>query len=273
MAVATFRDRALLALGEPDAFGSLLSPDGQAIRTVLGATYDLPSLRIDRIDGVAVAGIELQHPIGVTGRRSGAWTQTVPAYTRTEFTVDTATAADVAWIDILARLRVTVVAEADPAGADAVTSRNAGSFTTVEQFRQQFPYVDVDAFMAGHGIETVEELRTRFDYVRTGVQLRTPGPFDPADPVNRRTLDVTVAAVTVDPLDLAQGLRAVRLVAERTRALGGASPDGIPAEDAAAYAPAVVFAAGGPAALGITTAAVEELFARAGVAALFLSTS
>jgi hypothetical protein len=267
----------MLELGDPAAFGELLLPaedsGRQLIRTMLAAAYDLSAVRIDQVRDVAVDELELQHPLFATDRKTGSWTQTVPSYTRTEIALDEATSRDPVWIDILARLRVTVVAEIDPSGAESVVTETADGFTTLDEFRRRFPFVDLDAFLAEHGISTVEQLRDAFQYLLTTVRLRTAAPFDPDDPANVRTLSVALATVAVDPFDLAEGLRAAQVIRETSRTLTGATPTAVPVECTAAYAVAVVFAGAGPGGNGITAAAVQQLFARAGVAALFLNTS
>ncbi|MGI5328744.1 hypothetical protein [Actinomadura nitritigenes] len=270
----SFRDRTLVQLADPAAFRTLLlpaaDPDRGALRTVLGAAFDLAAVRIDQVRDVAVDELDLQRPLFPTDRITGNWTQTVPGYTRTELALDEARAAAPVWIDVLARLRVTVVAEIDPAGAESAGTEPVDSFATLEEFRRRFPFVDLDAFMREHGISTVEQLREAFQYMVTTVRLKTPQPFDPDDPANVRTLGVALAVVAVDPFDLAAGLRAARLVREAGRARSGPNPATIPAETAAPYALAAVLAQSGPADAGLTAADVQRLYARAGVAALFL---
>ncbi|MCA1705893.1 MAG: hypothetical protein LC808_22590 [Actinobacteria bacterium] len=273
--MTTFRDQAMLKLSDPAAFGGLLLPAGdidrQLIRTILAATYDLSAVRIDHVRDVAVGELELQHPLFAKDRKVGTWTQTVPSYTRTELTLDEAKSRNPTWIDILARLRVTVVTEIDPAGAESVVAETIDGFTTLDEFRQRFPFIDLNAFLAEHGISTVEQLRDAFQYLQTTVRLRAAAPFDPDDPANVHTLSVALATVAVDPFDLAEGLRAAQVIREASRTLIGATPTAVPVECTAPYALAIVFARAGPGGNGITVAAVEQLFARAGVAALFLS--
>jgi hypothetical protein len=275
--MVAFRDQVMLDLNDPAAFRALLLPAGDSerrlIRTMLAATYDLSAVRIHEVRDVSVDSLELQHPLFVTDRRVGAWTQTVPSYTRTELTVDAARTRHPVWIDILARLRVTVVTEVDPAGAESVFAEPVDDFTTFDEFRQRFPFIDLDAFLAEHGISTVQQLRDAFQYVLTTVRLQAAAPFDPDDPANMHTLSVALATVAVDPFDLAEGLRAAQVVRQVSRTLTGATPTAVPVESTAPFALAVVFAARGPADSGTTTTAVERLFAMAGVAALFLNTT
>jgi hypothetical protein len=271
--MAAFRDRALLELSDPAALGALLSPTGDAgdgpARTLLNACYDLSAARIDQVHDVRVRQVSLQRPLFPSGRRDGVWSQTVPSFTRAELSLDVPSPTDPIWVDVLAGLDVTVVADVDPAGAESVLSRAFDDFATLDEFRARFSFFDLDAFMAEHHISTVEQLRDAFDYVVTEVRLRTPAAFDPDDPANTHTLPVTLAAVIVDPFDLAGGLRATRLVREAARKLPGAPLAALPAEATEPYATAVVVAAD---ALpdGLVAADLIRLYAAEGVAALVL---
>jgi hypothetical protein len=274
--VTAFRDKVLLELSDPAALGAALTPadnsgDGR-VRTILAATYDLSAARIDQVRDAQVRQVALQRPLFPAGRQDGVWFQTQPSFTRTEFSLNLPAPADPIWIDLLAGIDVTVVAEVDPAGAESVLSRAFDDFTTFDEFRARFSFFDLDAFLAKHHISTVEELRDAFDYVVTDIQLRTPGAFDPNDPANTHRLPVTLAAVVVDPFDLAAGLRATRLLREAAKGLTGAPVAGIPAETIEPYATAVVVPADGLPD-GLTATDVEQLYAGQGVASLFLSTT
>ncbi|MET7479555.1 hypothetical protein ABZT17_35050 [Streptomyces sp. NPDC005648] len=271
--MTAFRDRALLALSDPVALGALLSPTGASgdrrLRTMLATAYDLAAVRIDTVTGTRVREIALQRPLFPTARQDGVWSQIVPAYSRTELTLNVPAPARPVWIDVRAGIDVTLVAEVDPAGAESVVTRAFDDFTTFDEFRARFTFFDLDAFLAEHGISTVAELKDSFHYLVTDIRLRTPPPFDPGDPANTHTLPLTLAAVVVDPFDLAGGLRATRLVREAARSLTVPPPAGLPAEAGEAYATAVVLAADGLPD-GLTAADVEQLCAGEGVVSLFL---
>ncbi|MFL6118350.1 hypothetical protein [Actinophytocola sp.] len=268
--MTVFGDRVLRELSDPGTLGTLLLPSADAdgkVRTMLGATYDLTAVRIDGVSAVQVRDVALERPVFRAGRQDGSWSQLVPAYTRTEVSFTVPSPADPLWVDVLAEIDVTVVAEVDPSGAESVLSKGFDTFTTLDEFRARFTFLDLDAFLAEHHISTVEELRDAFDYVVTEIQLRTPTTFHADDPANTHTLPVTLAAVVSDPFDLTAGLRATRLVREAATTLTGAVPAGIPTEVTAAYATAVVAAAD-----GLDTADIERLYATEGVVTLFLST-
>jgi hypothetical protein len=274
--MTVFGDRALRELSDPAALGALLLPAGDTtgsrVRTMLAASYDLSAARVDQVSSVQVRTVGLQRPLFPVGRQDGTWSQLVPSFTRTELTLTLPAPADPLWIDLLAGIDVTTVTEVDPSGAEAVLSKAFDDFVTLDDFRARFAFFDLDAFLAVHHITTVEELRDAFDYVVTEIQLRKPAAFDPNDPANRHTLPVTLAAVIVDPFDLAAGLRATRLIREAAKTITGAAPAGIPVEVTEAYATAVVVAADGLPG-GLTAADVEQLYASEGVVTLFVPTT
>jgi len=272
--MTVFGDRALRELSDPAALRALFAgePGDTRVRTMLAAAYDLSAARIDQISDVQVRSVGLERPLFPVGRQDGAWSQLVPSYTRTELTLSVPAPADPLWIDLLARIDVTVVTEVDPSGAEAVLSKGFDSFTTLDEFRARFAFFDLDAFLAEHHISTVEELRDAFDYVVTEIQLRKPTRFDPSDPANTHTLPVTLAAVIVDPFDLTAGLRATRLVREAAKGLTGPAPPGLPIEVSEAYATAVVAAADGLPG-GLTAAQAEQFYGKEGVVSLFVPTT
>jgi hypothetical protein len=272
--MASFTDRVLLELGAAAGLGAALAPaddpDRQLVRTLLAATYDLSTARIDTVRSAVVSSVTAARPLVPVAKRTGLWTQTVPSYLRAEVTLDVPLPTEPVWVDLLARLDVTVAAEVDPGGAEAVLTRAVEGFATLDEFRARFTFIDLDAFLAEHGISTVEELRVAFQYLITEIRLRAPGPFDRDDPANAHTLPVTLAVLAVDPVDLTAGLRAARLVTEAVRDSAGAPALTAPIEQTAAYATAVVFDAGGLDAAGLAATAVQQLFAREGVVSLFL---
>jgi hypothetical protein len=273
--MVSLRDRVLLQLGNPDGLATALLPTGdtvgQRVRTMLAAAYDLTAVRFDRVTAVTVRDLALEQPLVPVGRRVGVWQQTVPSYHRSDLTMDVPVPTEPVWVDVLAHLDVSVVAEVDPAGAERVLAHGFDQFTTFDEFRARFQFIDLDAFLARHHISTVEELRDAFDYIVTEVQLRQPGPFDGTDPANAHTVPVGLAVVAVDPFDLAEGLRAARRVGQAARDLIAKAPATLPAEPIAAYATAVVLTRNSVVAGDPSDTEVEQLFAREGVVSLFLN--
>jgi hypothetical protein len=273
--MASFRDRVLLELSDATRLAAALLPAADAagarIQTMLAASYDLSSTRIDQVRGVTTQAVKLEQPLFPVGRQTGGWSQTVPSFSRTDLTLDVPAPANPVWVDLLAHLTVTVAAEVDPGGVEAVLAKGFDTYRTLEEFRARFAFIDLDEFMGRHHITTVEELRDAFDYVVTEIRLRKPGPFNPGDPANTHTLPVTLAAVVMDPFSLTDGLRAARLIQDAAKDLTGPTSAAIPAEPVAAYATAVVFSGAALGAAGLTATDVEQLYAAQGVVSLFLN--
>lgn len=275
--MASFRDSVLAEFSDATKLGELLLPpsdtDRRAIRTALGATFDLAAARIERVQGATIREIVLEHPLFPLGRQRGTWEQTVPHYTRSELMLQVSAPDVPVWVDLLVRLDVTVVAEVDPAGAEAVLVSGFDDFTTLDEFRARFAFIDLDAFMAAHHLSTVEDLRDAFDYLVAEIRLRQPSPFDPNDPANVHTLHVTLAMIAIDPLDLTDGLRAARLVSRAAQGIVAKPPTSIPVEVIAPYSIAVIFSQAALTGSGFTAAMVRDLFAQVGVMTLFFSTN
>lgn len=193
-----FVDRTLLRLGDPARLAVELStpaPDPQALGMLLASVHDLEHVRLESISQVAVPELRVQLPLFPAARQVGTWTRTQPSYVVTEVAVENRGGVDPVWVDLLARLRVTLVAETDPGGVESVLAKSMDDFATLEEFREQFRYIDVDDFMARHRLQTVEDLREAFEYLITEVRFRAPEPFDPADPRNQHDVEFELAVL------------------------------------------------------------------------------
>lgn len=270
----TFSDRVLLQLSDPDDLAKLLAPIGAPpparLSTIVSAVYDLAHARIDRIDQVTVRDVLLQRPLFPVLHHVGTWTGVVPAYSRSDVAVDRTAIAEPLWVDLLSTVVLRVVVEVDPGGVESVRTEEIEGFTTLEEFRARFRFIDLDDFMGRHSITTVEELREAYRYFLTEVRLRTPPVFDPTDPVNGHDIEVMLALLVRDQLDITTTLRDAKLV----RAL---ADDVVctPAQSALGdakepYALAVVFPQAALVPTGTNATAVHDLFAREDVLSLFV---
>lgn len=260
------QDRGLKTIADIGSLTSLLTPHAQLL---VERTHTLEYERIDSVKHLRVLGATLGEPLFAPLRRRGAWNQVVPAPTRTEFSWEGEGAAPL-WIDVIADLEVDVVAETDPGGLESVVARAVDTYRTIEEFRAQFSYLNLDEFMASHGLGTVEDLRDAGEYLRTEVRLRHPPPFDATDPVNVRTVSVAVAVLIADPADVVAALRATRLVAAaaRDRPLppSGFGVRSAPYALAAAFTPHPQ-----PANQALSKDEITVLFDGAGITPLFLT--
>ncbi|WP_158835383.1 hypothetical protein [Streptomyces sp. NRRL S-350] len=269
--MSKFSDAVLLALGNSDGLKSALTPQGDTtgVRTLVGAVNDSDLVRVDRVQDVAVGDIALQVPFVPPRRVEGDLSRILPSHARTDLRLGIA--GDPVWADILARVRVELVAEVDPGGVEDVVTRLVDTSGTLDEFRAQVPFLDVDEFMKHHHLKTIEDLRDAYEYLVAEFRMRAPPVFDPADPANAYGIEIAVAVLVLDSLDLTAGLRAAKEFRAATGHLLSPAGATVPGEAVAPYAVAVVLPTPG-AASDPTTGDVTKLFAGEGVLSLFFPT-
>jgi hypothetical protein len=271
--VSTFGDLFLLDRSTPAALASLLAPAGSPppprLLVLAGSVYDLANARLDRLVGVGVRDVVLQQPLFPVHRHAGTWTGVVPAYTRSELVVERRGGLSPLWVDIGATVVLTAVVELDPGGIDSVRTQEIEGFTSLEDFRARFGFIDLDDFMARHGLETVEDLREAYRYLKAEIRLRAPPTFDPDDPVNRLDVDVPVALLLRDTLDLTAALRDAKLLRSVAHDVLSPPVRRVFGEATAPCAPVLVFPRTALPPAGPTETAVHAFFAREGVLSVF----
>ena len=127
----------------------------------------------------------------------------------------------------LVTLDLTLLLEVDPGAVESILTHNLADFNTLDEFRNQFRFIDLAAFMAKHGLTTVEELKEAYHYLITEIRLRTPPAFDPNDPANLIHFPLEVAILLRETLDVTEALRAIKwvqTVADQRRTRAGRSP-------------------------------------------------
>ena len=270
--MSEFVDRVLIQFSNPAQLIELLSPTADAtharILMLLNASYDMPLATVHDVRKITVRSLELARGFFPLERRSGTWTQTTPGLVRTEVAYEiTHYGRPAMWIDISATLNLTLLLEFDAAKVQSITPKMIEGFTTLDQFRNQFRFIDLDAFMAKHNLSTVEELRDAFDHLMLEIKMRAPPAFDPNDPANEYLLTLGVALLIRDGVDVAAALRDAKLarkVMEQTLAFQREAEAG---EMRTPYALVVVF----PAAEVSNADAVRDMFALEQVSALFVT--
>jgi hypothetical protein len=274
--MSTFVDQLLLQFSDPAQLAQLLAPAAdtthQRTRALLSAMYDFPdSSTIHEVQSVDVRAIEVQRPLLPPGYTRGTWTQTIPSHTRTDVVYETKDGLEPVWLDVSAEVSLVLVLEMDPGQVESITTRALADFNTLDEFRDQFRFIDLDAFMAEHDITTVEELRERYHYLLTEVRLRAPGPFDPNDPANAQRYTLNVAILIRETIDVQAALRDAKLARL-------ALEDGLTyrhevdtVEVRTPYAPVVVFPEGAFGGLPFDADAVRNVMAAEGVLALFVT--
>jgi hypothetical protein len=275
--VSEFVDRMLVGLGNTAALTRLLDPPGDPghdrVRALIDAAYDAPFARIHAVRRMQARSIEVARPLFPLREHHGSWTISTPAHTRADVQWQTVDRSTALWVDLAAELTVTLVLEVDSGEVESVLVRQIGAFASLEEFRAQFRMLDLDAFMAKHGIATLEDLREHYRYLLAEIRLRTPPPFDPADPANEVSYDLAAAILIRESLDVREALRAAKLA---RALLGRTTVRRAPTDDGALEprfpsVPVVVFPRPALGASSLTEDGIRSLFAGEGVVAILAS--
>jgi hypothetical protein len=247
--MSAFVDRTIMNLANPPTLRDLVDPPTDTtharIRALVSAVHDLPSAQLREVRGVTVRNSAAELPLFPAQRTQGTWTQTLPSQSRSDLSCEQTGTVPPQWLDVLAHLDVTLLLEVDPGEVDAIALDEVEGFTTLTEFRQHFRFIDLDDFMARHGISTVAELQKAFHYLRAEIKLKALPPFDPNDPANLHRFELDVAILVRDTVDVASTLRdakLMRLLAERTVAFHREAAGD--AQVRTPYAPLVIFPVG-----------------------------
>lgn len=268
-------DQLLLQFSDPAQVIQVLTPAGDLnqsrLRTLIGAVYELPFATLHKVQSVQVSSLERQQPLSPLGRLSGTWQQTIPTYTRTDLLLEQEQPGAPLWLDLVVKLDLTLVLEVDPGTVESILTRNLADFNTLAEFRNQFRFIDLDAFMASHGITTVDELKEAYHYLITEIRLRTPPAFDPNDPARQFHFPLTVAILLRDALDITEALRAAKWVQAAAAQRQAYQREAPPAEVHSVFAPLLIFPEAALNGLPFQAAAVQSFFAAENVLSLFVT--
>lgn len=273
--MSDYADRVMLSLSDPVNLRELVSPatDGthQRVRLLFATVYQLPFAAVHDVISVEVLDTEFQSPLFSRRRLAGTWTQTSPSYTRTDVLYEGLDVRAPVWVDLSARLALTVVLEVDPGEVESIRLRDLGEFSTLEEFRAKFRFFDLDAFMAEHGIATVAELKRAYRYLLGEIQLKAVPAFDPQDPAHRRRFELNLAVLIRDEIDVVACLRDARRAREAAERAVPYRREVAEGEVQTPYAPVLVLPAAAAPAAGADQAALERFFAAQEVLAVFVT--
>ena len=273
--MSAFADQMLVTLSDQAALRQLLDPPGDTghdrIRGLIGAMYETPHARIHAVRDVSMSRVERARPVFPARENRGTWTTTTPDYARADVEWRDVDQLAPLWVDLSADITVTLVLEVDAGEVESIMVREIGSIASLADFKSRFRYLDLDAFLAEHGISTVQELRDRFDYLLTEVRLKQPPAFDPDDPANRQRFDVSAAILIRDTLDVSGALRAAKL-ARAVLKRGTAYREEATAdfETTSPYAAVVIFPTASLQGTPFTEAGLRAFFAAEDVLAIFV---
>lgn len=273
--MSLFVDRLLLQLSDPAQLIQLLDPVGDTnhtrLRTLLNTMYDLEFATIHDIRNIKVQQVEFQRLLLPPHRTQGTWTQLIPSYTRTDVVFEDSGKLEPTWLDVVAKIGLTLLLEIDSGEVESVVVRAIEHFQTLDEFRAHFLFIDLEAFMIEHDITTVEQLKEHAHYLLAEIRLRKPAPFDPNNSANLHSYTLNLAILIRDAIDVTGVLRDVKLArVALERALSYRKEfDGT--EVRAPYAPIVIFPVASLGGLPFNADALQTFFDTEGILALFLT--
>ncbi|MEZ4861761.1 MAG: hypothetical protein R3C14_10650 [Caldilineaceae bacterium] len=268
-------DQLLLQFSDPTQLIQALTPasdTGQTfLRTLIGAVYDMPFATLHQVLNVQVQRVVRQVPIVPLGSLNGFWQQTIPSYTRTDLCLEQQQPQAPLWLDLLVTLDLTLLLEVDPGEVESILTHSLADFNTLDEFRNQFRFIDLDAFMAKHDITSVEELKEAYNYLITEIKLRTPPTFDPNDPANQIRFPLDVAILLRDAIDVTEAMRTAKWVQQVADQRRTYQRELSTAEVRSSLAPLVIFPTAALNGLPFTAAALQRFFAAEHILSLFVT--
>lgn len=271
--MVTFVDRALVAYHDPTALAQLLTggapgPYPRLVRLV-SSVYPTENVTVTAVSNLAVAGVtplvryELLETLSLTN------TSSQPTYALSEVRGIRRHSGRPAYADLLANLTLTIQATRDFGGIDTAEFDAIEDIQSFADFQSRFTYLDLDGFLAEHRITTVEELRTRYEYLRGELHFTAPTDDEKNPPTF--TVQIPLACLLSEGLTLVDALRLTTDLRAAADAADVGRTDPMFGPPQHAVATAIVFpaAALGP---GVPTAdQIDAVCAAVGVLPLFAS--
>ncbi len=272
--MSLFVDQLLLQLSDPAQLIQLLAPatdmNHARLITLLRAVYDFQFATIQGVVGdPKVLQVEPERLLLTTHRTQGTWTQTIPSYGRTDVLYEGSDKLEPIWLDLTAEVGLTLLLEVDTGAVESILIQPIEGFKTLDEFKAYFHFIDLQAFMAEHGITTVEELREYAQYLITQIQLQQPPQFDPNDPANLHSYTLNVAVLIRDTIDVAAVLHDIKLARAVTERVLAYRREFDGNEVLAPYAPVVIFPKAALTGLPFTDTTLQSFFENQGVLVLF----
>jgi hypothetical protein len=273
--MSEFSDRLVLQLSDPAQLVQLLAPAADTahtrLRTLLDAAFTMDFATLHDIRDIQVLSTEFERPIFPLKRVTGTWTQTTPAYERTDVRYEGPDFQAPVWVDIAAAVALTLVLEVDLGAVASIMTREIANFNSLDEFRARFQFIDINAFMAQLGLSTFEELQERYHYLLTEIHLQPPPAFNPADPANQHRFTLGLAVFIRDLIDVTTVLREAKLAqVTMERALTFRQTVDV-AEVRTPYAPLLVFPENALSGRPFTADALQGFFAREHILTLFVT--
>lgn len=273
--MSVFVDKLLLQLSDPMQIVQLLAPAADTnhtrLLTLLNAVYDFQFATIHDVRSVTVQQTEFQKLLLTTHRTQGTWMQSIPSYMRTDVFYESSDKLEPLWLDVFAEVSLTLLLEIDSGQVESITAHALEKFNTLDEFKAYFVFIDLPAFLAEHGIETVEELKEHGHYLLTEIRLRQPPVFDPNDPANLYRYSLKLATFIRDTIDLATMLHDIKLARAVVDRIQVYHKEYNGNEILAPYAPTIIFPRDALTGSPFKEDQLQKFFASQGILALFLT--
>jgi hypothetical protein len=237
------------------------------LRRLIDSVYANDGVEVSAVSDVTASAVTPVVRYALTDTFTVSHTASQPTYALSELRGVRRQVADAVYADLLASLTLDVVVTRDPGGIGAVSVSAIEDIASFADFESRFRYLDTSAFLAEHHITTVEELRTRYDYLLAEIQFRQPTQEEAAP--QTISVNLSLACCLSEDLDVLPALRAARTLRAAVDAADTGRTDPLFGPPVHAAAVAVVFPESALGAGTPTAAQIDAVCAGAQVLPLF----
>lgn len=256
--VVSFVDRALVALVDPAAMSALLTAGGPGpyprLQRLVDSVYQSEAVTTTGVTGASATSVQPVLRYDALETMSLTHTASQPAYALSELRGVRRRGGASTYADLMASLTLEVTVTRDSGGIDSVDFEPIEDIQSFADFQSRFQYLDLDGFLAEHRITTLDELRSRYEYLRGTIQLRKPTAAD-LQPTTV-TVGVSLACVLSEELEILPALRAATALRAAVDAADTGRTDPLFGPPVHAAAVAVIFPA---AALGAGVPTADQI--------------
>lgn len=271
--MSQFIDRAMLQLHRAGPLTTLLKGTGSApyprLERLITAVFAPGGEQVHSIENVTVLDVEPVMMMPERGHVTGTWAVTQPAAGLGDVRGEIVRTGSGPYAHLMASIQLTAVVERGGTPVDTVATQSIEDITSFADFESRFRFLDLPQFLENHRITTLEQLRQAGPHLLTEIRLEQPPAFDPQASANSYDVDLALAIVVLDVLDVSAGLVAAR----HLWSAGEGQPPGVRSPVLGAtsrpFAVAIVFPSNALGGNQPTVAAVDSLYAAADVLPLF----
>lgn len=216
-----FANRLMIRYLDPAQVDLLLVPPGDTarrrVRALLASVYEPHLLEVKSVDSVVVSAKNFQVSASEPLTLLGDWEKLPPQPEQARVSVEIPRTEPACWTDMSLETTVTVRTALTQGALEDITADDIANMSE-QEFTERFAFLDLPELMRKSGVGDYEELQADFSRLYH-LHFADPPPFDPAAPVRKYRLPISV--LFFPDLDLVAALR--RLVRSR-RALNTMRP-------------------------------------------------